>query len=135
MHKSIECGVEISAQELVVVWTGQQDRPVERKFANTAAGHKQLLGVVGGGLPVRVCMEATGVYGLDLALFLSAQKGVEVMVANPRAARHFAEAIMQRGKSDRLDARTLWEFVRRMPFTLWVRPGENALQLWALFVN
>lgn len=133
MHKSIECGVEISAQELVVVWTGKQDGPVERTFANTAAGHKQLLGALGGGqVAVKVCMEATGVYGLDLALLLSAQEGIEVMVANPRAVRHFAEAIMQRGKNDRLDARMLWEFARRMPFTPWVRPGEKALQLWAL---
>jgi transposase len=33
-------------------------------------------------------MESTGVYGLDLALALAAQAGIQVRVANPRAARH-----------------------------------------------
>jgi transposase len=77
-------------------------------------------------------MEATGLYGLDLALALSEQEGVEVMVANPRAVRHFAQAMMQRSKNDRLDAVVLREFAARMPFKLWVRPKQNQLALWAI---
>ncbi len=34
-----------------------------------------------------------------------------VMVANPRAVRHFAQALLQRSKNDRLDALVLREFV------------------------
>jgi len=77
-------------------------------------------------------LEATGLYGLDLALALSAQEGIAVMVANPRAVRHFAQAMMQRSKNDRLDAGVLREFAARMPFQPWARPGENTLALWAI---
>ena len=54
------------------------------------------------------------------------------MVANPRAVRHFAQAMMQRSKNDRLDAGVLREFAARMPFQPWARPGENTLALWAI---
>ena len=102
-------------------------------FANTAAGHKALLrALTRKGRRVRVVLEATGLYGLDLALALSAQEGIAVMVANPRAVRHFAQAMMQRSKNDRLDAGVLREFAARMPFQPWARPGENTLALWAI---
>lgn len=71
-------------------------------------------------------------YGLDVALLLSAQEGVELMVANPRAVRNFARAMMQRSKNDQLDAVALREFAARMPFKAWVRPTENALALWGI---
>jgi transposase len=127
------CGVEVSARELVVCWTGSKGEEVLRRFANTAAGHKQLLHALTRGVErVSVCMEATGVYGLDVALFLSAAPRVRVMVANPRAVRHFAQAMMKRSKSDVVDARVLWEFAQRMPFTEWQRPDERELALWAV---
>jgi transposase len=120
------CGMEVSAQELVVALTGKKGEAVLRRFANTAAGHAQLLRVLRGlGTGVRVVLEATGLYGLDVALALSGQAGVEVMVANPRAVRHFARAMMQRSKNDQLDALVLWEFAARMPFTRWARPEKT----------
>jgi len=77
-------------------------------------------------------MEATGVYGLDVALWLSAHAGIELMVANPRAVRHFAKATMQRSKNDQLDAVMLREFAMRMEFTAWTRPDPSTLALWAI---
>ncbi len=127
------CGLEVSAQELVVALTGKKGAAVLHRFANTAAGHKQLLHTLTrGGKRVSVCLEATGVYGMDVALFLSAQARIELMVANPRAVRHFARAMMQRSKNDQLDAVVLWEFAARMKFQAWARPDQNTLALWAL---
>jgi hypothetical protein len=37
------------------------------------------------GSPVRVSLEATGVYSLDLAFALDAEEGIEVAVLNPRS--------------------------------------------------
>jgi transposase len=54
------------------------------------------------------------------------------MVANPRAAREFARAMMQRSKSNPPDAQVLREFAARMPFQPWVRPNANTLTLWAM---
>ncbi len=133
MDKIAACGMEVSAQELVIALLGKKGEAVLLRFANTAAGHRQLLRTLSrGGRRVRVCMEATGVYGLDVALLLSTQESVELMVANPRAIRSFARAMMQRSKNDQLDAVVLREFAARMPFQAWVRPTENALALWAM---
>jgi len=76
-------------------------------------------------------MELTGLYGLDLALTLH-QAGVAVMVANPRAVRHFAQALLQRRKNDQRDAEVLREFAARMPFQAWRPPSAAALKLVAV---
>lgn len=133
MDKSEACGLEVSAAELVVAMAGAKGKTVLRRFANTAAGHKQMLHTLTrDSQRVSVCMEATGVYGLDAALRLSAHPRVQLMVANPRAVRHFAQAMMQRSKNDSLDAVVLREFAARMPFTPWARPDENSLALWSI---
>lgn len=132
MDKIEACGIEVSAKELVVAYGATTGEKL-RSFPNTAAGHRCLLhALTRGGKRVRACLEATGLYGLDLALFLSEQPGVQLMVANPRAVRHFAYAMMQRSKNDRIDARMLREFAARMPFTAWTRPSAPALALWAI---
>lgn len=70
---------------------------------------------------LRVLVEATGVYYLDVAL-IAHELGAEVMVINPRAAHHFAKALNQRNKTDALDARMLLECLTRMPFQAWQPP-------------
>ncbi len=60
--------------------------------------------------------ESTGVYGLDLALWLAAQPGIQVRVANPRAVRHFAHALMERNKNDRVDAVVSWHRAGFRPY-------------------
>ena len=133
MDKMAVCGMEVSAQELVVAMSGKKGEVLLQRFANTAAGHRAMLSTLTrGGKRVRVCMEATGMYGLDVALQLSAQEEIELMVANPRAVRHFAKAAMQRSKNDQLDAVVLREFAARMEFQAWARPDENSLALWAI---
>jgi transposase len=126
-------GIDVSAVTLDVaidfgrgnVWTGS--------FENDAAGHQRVLRALSKkGRAVRVCLEATGVYHLDLALGLHGAPGIEVMVANPRATKDFARAQMQRSKTDRTDALSLLEFVRRMAFEPWTPPPRAILELRAL---
>ncbi|HEU0277229.1 MAG TPA: IS110 family transposase [Rhodanobacteraceae bacterium] len=81
-----------------------------------------------GGQPVRVLVEATGVYYLDVAL-IAHELGAEVMVINPRAAHHFAQALSQRNKTDRLDAEMLLACLLRMPFQAWQPPRKSWRQL------
>ena len=133
MDKWEPCGLEVSARELVLAWSGKSGDVQLQQFSNDAKGHRALLHTLTrGGRRVRVVMESTGMYGLDVALALSVAPGVEVMVANPRAARSFMRAMMQRGKSDPLDARALREFALRMPFRAWQRPTANRLALWSI---
>lgn len=125
-------GVEVSAKVLLVVLKANgQSRSSE--FPNTSTGHQQLIGFLHKHTQaVRVCMESTGLYGLDAALTLHAQAGIEIMVANPRSVRHFGEAMMKRSKTDPIDADLLAEYAQRMPFRAWQPPSVNSRQLCAL---
>lgn len=80
------------------------------------------------GKTLRVLAEATGVYYLDTML-IAHELGAEVMVINPRAAHHFAQALGQRNKTDRLDAAMLLECLMRMPFQAWEPPRQSWRQL------
>jgi len=122
-------GIDVSAKTLVVKVerSGKQEL---LEFENTGAGHQKLIALLcKRRRSARVCLEATGIYGLDLALALHAAPRIEVMVANPRATKKFAEASLQRGKSDVLDAGAILEYVRRMPFVPWTAPAPEALEL------
>lgn len=133
MSNSDAGGIEVSAKELLVRVRREGEGEPARRFANTAAGHAEIGRYLRrAGRVVRVCMESTGLYGLDLALALSGAAGIELMVANPRAVRHFAQALMRRSKTDPIDAGVLVEFAARMPFQPWVRPTPAALALHAV---
>jgi transposase len=132
MDKLDFSGIEVGARELIVSLQREGQRRGLKTFENEAPGHQAIIRHLRHpGRTVRVCLESTGVYGLDLALALE-RAGFEVMVANPRAVRHFATAMMQRSKNDRLDPVVLLEFAIRMPFQAWVAPGQPALELHAL---
>jgi transposase len=124
MNKHDDCGVEVSAERLLAGLEREGATRTRREFPNTPEGHNALVRwLVAPGRTVRVVMEATGLYGLDLALRLDAAPSVELMVANPRAVRHFAHALMKRSKNDPIDTDVMVEFAQRMPFHRWVRPS------------
>jgi len=133
VKKAVLVGVDVSAAKLDVAMDRGRGPLWEGSFDNTTEGHSRLLKVLRkkGGV-TRVCVEATGVYHLEVALALHGAAGIEVMVANPRATKDFARAQMQRSKTDRTDARSLLEFVRRMEFERWEPPAPEILALRAL---
>jgi transposase len=127
------CGLDVSAQELVVMVRRDGKTEPCRSFPNRPQGHQELQRYLTHRRErVRVCMESTGLYGLDAALTLQADPRIEIMVANPRAVKDFARALLQRSKTDPLDARVLLEYAARMPFQRWQPPSAAALQITAL---
>ncbi len=123
-------GIDVSARELVVAISEHQE---EYRFGNDPAGHQALMAwLLRQGKQLRVCLEASGNYSLDLSLALHGQKRIQLGVVNPRLARRFAESLGYRSKTDPVDAHALAEYAARMPFTVWVAPGAARLQLRSL---
>lgn len=126
-------GVDVGAKELVVSIDRGGARESGVVLRNDAQGHRKLIRLATKrGAAARVVLESTGVYGLDLAFALHRAERVEAMVANPRAIAAFAKASIQRSKTDALDADTILEFGKRMPFVPWSPPDPGILELRAL---
>jgi len=123
-------GIDVSAKTVTLVISREGRTGKPREFANTPQGHAALSKVLHKAQVERVCLEATGLYHLDLALALD-DAGLAVMVVNPKAAKRFAEAMQTRTKTDAVDAALLAQFAQRMPFKPWERPDDLALGIRA----
>jgi transposase len=122
-------GIDISAKTLDVSLERPAGGRESGQFANDAKGHRALWGFLRKrGKQIRILIEATGTYGIDLARALF-DKGAEVMVINPRALHHFGEANLKRTKTDRVDAELALEYLQRMEFVPWTPPAPAYWQL------
>lgn len=126
-------GIDVGSKELVVALEAAGSQRQRHTFTNDASGRRLLVRWIKKRCRrARVCLEASGIYSLEPALALHAAKGIELMVANPKAVRDFAGAFLQRSKTDALDADVLLEFARRMPFVVWQPPTVEVLELRTL---
>ncbi|MCS4134321.1 IS110 family transposase [Salinibacter ruber] len=116
-----------------------------RRFPNTPAGHRRLLGwlATSSSGKVRAVVESTGRCSLDLTLalyeaVLCEADDTEVMAANPKALRGFAKAQMRRTKTtgrtktDAVDAAVIADYARRMSFSPWEPSPEATRELRAI---
>lgn len=122
-------GVDVGKSSLHL---GIHGNPESVEFSNTARGRQALLKRLGQVTPVRVVVEPTARYHLELAKELAVAGDVEVMLANPRATANFAKAMDQRGKSDVKDCLTLAAYAATMPFKPWSAPSKAVEKLRAL---
>jgi transposase len=126
-------GIDVSGKSLQVALRTAEGEILDLEFPNDAVGHRNLVErLTKSGRSARVCLEATANFSLDVSLTLAVHQRIELMVVNPKAARRFAEAQMRRAKTDKVDARSLLDFVERMTFTPWVPPAKNILALRAI---
>ncbi len=130
MTSGTVAGIDVSAATLDVMRVGADATITAQQFLNTAAGHRRLgRWLAAGGGPVRVVLEATGVYHRAVTRALAATAGVEVMVANPRAVAAFAQALQPRTRTDRTMARVLCAYAQHFAFRPWQPPSPAAQQL------
>jgi transposase len=116
MPGTLFCGIDVSAVSLAVAIQKQDQLTEERDFSNDARGHKLLIAWLRKRkMTVRVTLEATGIYSLDLSVALNATDGIELAVLNPKVANRFAQTL-RRSKTDAADAQVLAEYSRRMAF-------------------
>lgn len=128
--KDLFAGIDVGAEELVLVIRKDGVACKAQKFANTPTGRRHLTQKLAKARGITACMEATGVYHLDLALALD-DAGVRLSVVNPKAAHNFAKVLMKNSKTDAVDADTLAQYAARMDFVAWSRPSAERLALRA----
>jgi transposase len=132
MDIQIYVGADIAADSIQLDWQDSANGPhqqmslkqqprdyarwVKQLTQQTAAEH------------VQVVMEATGTYWMAFAAYLH-QVGMVVSVLNPVQAKHFAQAKLQRTKTDRVDADLLREYGRRLQPAAWEPPPPICQQL------
>lgn len=132
VQATVFCGIDVSAATLALAVIDHGQPIQQREFANRASGHKALIGWLGKRkAKVRVSLEATGIYSLDLALALDAAPHIELAVLNPKMANRFAQTL-RRSKTDSADALVLAEYSQRMPFMAWAPPSLSGLRLRAV---
>jgi transposase len=124
-------GVDVCKAVLVVgqyesealIEIGNAPEPIGVWLANVRAGSV-------------IAMEATGMYHQALAHFAHAA-GMVVYVLNPQALKHYAQAIGQRAKTDRIDARMIARYAvhERAKLRSWQPPQPAADALGRLLVR
>lgn len=122
-------GIDISKTTFDVALLGGA-QTARSQFANDQSGFQKLAGWLQrqGASQVHACLEATGRYWVELALFLHEQ-GHAISVVNPKLIKKHSEAIMQRNKTDRQDALTIADYCAKQQPDLWTPPTAAYRQL------
>ncbi len=74
-------------------------------------------------------MESTGVYHLRIALFLSKDLGYQVSVVNPFVIKKYAEMLLKRAKTDKVDARLIAQYGYNNPSSPFLVRDEESYEL------
>lgn len=106
-------GIDVSKHKLDVALLIETDRVKSKVFQQTPEGFQRFNDWLAkhGISKVHACMEATGNYFEDFALFLIAQ-GHTISVVNPAKIHAFAKSRLARNKTDKLDATLIAHFCR-----------------------
>ena len=125
-------GIDIAKQRVEVALL--IDGKVKNKsFKNTTEGFEALalwlkkLGIS----KVTACLEATGNYGEELAIYLH-EAGHGVSMVNPARIKGFAQSELIRTKTDKIDAGIIARFCLAMKPETWIPPSPEIRVLRAL---
>ena len=128
-------GIDISKPyfDVTLIKVSQPDTVVQHRFDNTATGFKQLKLWLKDqrAKHVHACLEATGRYGDELAVWLHTQKHV-VSVVNPAIIHAYAKVHLRRNKTDALDADLIARYCLAEHPLPWTPPTQETLDLRAL---
>ncbi len=110
-----------------------QSKSSGRSFKNTEKGFQDLQRWLEkkSQSPGHVCMEATGVYWEQVALFLH-QAGWTVSVINPLRIKAFAQSDLARNTTDHYDSRIIARFCQEKTPRTWTPPSPEQRSLQAL---
>jgi transposase len=102
----------------------------EGRFANEVAGFQQFVTWLPADLDpaTPIVMEATGIYGDELAEWLYT-RAYAVSVVNPFQIKAYGQAQLRRAKTDKADARLIADFGRTQHPPLWTPPPPDIREL------
>lgn len=125
-------GIDISKDSFDVELS-INERLRHKKFINRQAGFAALCAWLAKHKVPRVhaCLEATGTYAEDLALYLLEQ-GHLVSVVNPLRIKAFGQSELLRNKDDRVDAGLIRRFCEKQQPPAWQPPTPEMRELRAL---
>jgi transposase len=126
-------GIDIAKRKCDVVLRRPDAKSRSKAFANTVAGHSELLIWVARhhAGPVHACLEATGTYGDALAETL-VDAGFIVSVVNPAIIEAYGRSCLTRTKTDPSDARLIAQFCATQHPAPWVPLPREIRELQAL---
>jgi transposase len=126
-------GIDVAKATLAVVLL-HANRTYRKELANTASGHASLLGWLAhhtSGQHVHAALEATGVYGEEVALALY-EAGHTVSVVNPAHIAAYAQSQGARNKTDAADAALIARYCQKEQPVAWAPPAPEVRELRAL---
>ena len=118
-------GIDISKSTFDVY----NDVEGHHQFKNDETGFKQFAKLLD--INAHCIMEATGYYHFPLACFLI-DKGLDVTVENPLKIKRFVQMKLSKIKTDKADAKFIWEYASINELKLWEVPNMEAKQLLSL---
>lgn len=110
-------GIDISKERLDCCQLSEGSAEA-RAFSNTEGGVAELVAWLAEDAEAHIVMEATGVYWQRSALVLY-EAGYKVSVVNPAGVKYFAQSLLRRGKTDRMDAELLAHYAAKMQPSAW----------------
>jgi transposase len=111
-------GVDISKDVFDVV----DEKGVHNQFINTQEGFKYFLKTLTN--KSHCVMEATGYYHYQLAYFL-VENNILVSVENPLSVKRFIQMKLSKIKTDKSDAKMIFEYAQHVTLKLWKGESED----------
>ena len=130
-------GIDVSKDRLHVCLSNLQANQQPRirastKFDNRPAGWTKLTAWLAKHrlpeVPLRIVLEATGVYHEGVTYHLQAQ-GEHISVILPSQSKAYAKSLHERNKTDALDAQLLARFAAERPLPAWQGPSTALRRL------
>lgn len=126
-------GIDVSKASLDVVLLGEDENREAAQFENTRTGFNKLQRFLKKRVktPLHACLEATGHYGDEIALFLH-EAGYVVSVVNPAQVKSYGDSQLRRTKTDASDAALIADFCWTQKPAAWQPPAPEVRELQAL---
>jgi transposase len=125
-------GIDVGKADFHCALLGER-KPHARSFPNSQRGFEQLESWLRNRRVERVhaCLEATGGWSDELALFLH-ERGHAVSIVNPLTVKAFGQSELSRTKTDKADAALIARYCKAMSPRLWEPPSPSQRRLQRL---